>query len=136
MFSPSINSIGPRDVCAVAASMVIRIILAPRYTHHECRRNICSRVRLLAYSPWLCEAYGVHPPAASRARHAHTGDRDAPGTPRGTPYLFFQGTSSPVRVSGVPICHVTDPTELPRGAFSKMVTLLYFPRACVALEAL
>jgi hypothetical protein len=83
MFSPPINSIGPRDVRAVAASMVIRMALAPRYTHHEGRRSICSRVRLLAYSLRLCEAYGVYPPAASRARHAHPGDRGTPGAPGG-----------------------------------------------------
>jgi hypothetical protein len=102
MFSPSINSIGPRDVRAVATSMMIRMTLAPRYTHHEGRRSICSRVRFLGYSPRLCEAYGVYPPAASRARHAHPGDRGAPGTPGGTehPNFFFRARRARHGVAG------------------------------------
>jgi hypothetical protein len=83
LFSPSTNSIGPRDVRAVAASMVIRRTLAPRYTHHEGWRNICSQARLLAYSPRLCGASGVHPPRGSQGTACPSWGPRCPRHPRG-----------------------------------------------------
>ena len=89
--------------------------------------------------PGFARPTGCTPPAASRARHAHPGDRGAPGTPGGTedPNFFSSGHGEPATGSlGVPTSHVTDPPEPPPEAFSKRVMSLYFPRACVALEAL
>lgn len=53
------------------------------------------------------------------------------------PNFFFTGHGEPATGSlGVPISHVTDPPETPPRAFPKRVPPFYFPRACVALEAL